>query len=150
MVHFKSRDLEKLFKYGNFWHLFIFNDKGMNAAAICQDDKDTFTTHLLLPVDADHESIDSHDAVYRALGGMGPPFKVEIDEILVRSAYRHSIAVARKYHSPGGRVYLAGDSAHQNIPTGGYGMNMVRLLSRDYNIHVFSTAMLTTSCTGHR
>jgi len=101
----------------------------MCAAAICQDDKDTFTIHLLLPPDTDHESIDSHDAVYRALGGNGDPFKIEIDEILVRSTYKHSIAVARNYHSPGGRVYLAGDSAHQNIPTGGYGMNMVRLVS---------------------
>ncbi|KAH7085896.1 FAD-binding domain-containing protein [Paraphoma chrysanthemicola] len=94
LVHFKSRDLK------------------------------IFTTHLLLPLDAEHESINSYDAVYRTLGGAGEPFEVAIDEITVRSAYRHSVAVARSYRSPGGRVFLAGDSAHQNVPTGGYGMNM--------------------------
>ncbi|KAF4950236.1 hypothetical protein FGADI_8324 [Fusarium gaditjirri] len=123
LVHFKSTDLSNLFKFGRFWYLFIFNDAGLHAAAICQDDKDVFTTHLLLPLDADHGSIDSHDAVYKALGGLRGPFKVNIDEILVRSAYRHSIAVARSYRSSGGKVFLAGDSAHQNIPSGGYGMN---------------------------
>ena len=126
LVHFKSRDLKKLFKFGRFWHSFVFNEKGLYGAAICQDDNEIFTTHLLLPLDADHASIGSEDAVYLALGGMGGPFKVDIDEILVRSAYRHSIAVARAYRSHLGRVYLAGDAAHQNIPTGGYGMNTVR------------------------
>ena len=128
LVHFKSRDLGTLFKFGPFWHLFIFTDAGLHAAAICQDDKDTFTTHLLLPLDVDHASIDSHDAIYTALGGLRGPIEVKIDEILVRSAYRHSIAVSRNYCSAKGRVYLAGDSAHQNIPTGGYGMNTVSLI----------------------
>lgn len=125
LVHFKSRDWQRLLKFGNFWHLFIFDKDGLRGAAINQDDNDTFTTHLLLPMDVDHEAIDSHDAVYRALGGMGEPFKIKIDEILVRSTYRHSIAVARSLRSPLGKVFLAGDSAHQNIPTGGYGMNTV-------------------------
>lgn len=110
---------------GRFWHLFIFNEHGFGSAAISQDDQYTFTTHLLLPLDADHENINSHDAAYQALGGMGGPYKFDIDEVLVRSTYRHSIAVARAYRSRLGRVFLAGDSAHQNIPTGGYGMNMV-------------------------
>ena len=34
------------------------------------------------------------------------------------------MAVTRDWASPGLRVFLAGDAAHQNIPTGGYGMNM--------------------------
>lgn len=55
---------------------------------------------------------------------MHEPYEIKIDEILVRSTYRPSIAVAQKYASPNLRVLLAGDSAHQNIPTGGYGMNM--------------------------
>lgn len=137
LIHFKSKDLGNLFKFGHFWHLFIYNQIGLHAAAISQNDEDIFTTHLLLPLDADNESIDSHDAVYRALGGMGPPFRIEIDEILVRSAYRHSIAVARTYRSSYGKIYLAGDSAHQNIPTGGYGMNMVSPNLTHY-LHVLS------------
>ena len=58
------------------------------------------------------------------LGGLKTPYKIQIDEILVRSTYRPSIAIARSYAGSKGRVYLAGDSAHQNIPTGGYGMNI--------------------------
>lgn len=125
LVHFKSRDLDKLFKQGRFWHLFISNENGLGGAVISQDDEYIFTTHLLLPLEADHSQIDSHDAVYRVLGGMGGPFKIDIDEILIRSTYRHSIAVARQYRSRLGHVFLAGDAAHQNIPTGGYGMNTV-------------------------
>lgn len=131
LVHFKSRDWDRLFKFGRFWHLFVFDEHGLQGAAISQDDKDTFTTHLVLPLDVDPEEINSHDAVYRALGGMGGPYLVHIDEILVRSTYRHSIAIARNYRSRLGRVFLAGDSAHQNIPTGGYGMNTVSGLWTD-------------------
>lgn len=58
------------------------------------------------------------------LGGLKKPYSIEIDEILVRSTYRPSIAIARSYAGSKGRIYLAGDAAHQNIPTGGYGMNM--------------------------
>lgn len=75
-------------------------------------------------MDVDSSSIESADAVYAVLGGMGQKYEITIDEILVRSTYRPSIAVAEKYQGPLGQVYLAGDAAHQNIPTGGYGMNM--------------------------
>ena len=85
---------------------------------------DTFTVHLFLPLDVDTDKIESKAAVYRALGGLYEDFEVEIDEILVRSVWRPNIAVTRTWHSPNRRVFLAGDSAHQNIPTGGYGMNM--------------------------
>lgn len=103
----------------------MFGSQGLQGAVICQDDKEVFTTHLMLPLGVESDSIDSNDAVYQVLGGMGSPYKIEIDEILVRSTYRHSVAVAASYRSQHGRVFLAGDSAHQNVPTGGYGMNMV-------------------------
>lgn len=76
-------------------------------------------------MEVDHNTIGTHEAAYRAIGGLGGPYEFEIDEVLVRSTYRHSIAVARRYRSSKGKIFLAGDSAHQNIPTGGYGMNMV-------------------------
>lgn len=41
----------------------------------------------------------------------------------MRSTYRPSIAVARSLSGPRMRIFLAGDAAHQNVPTGGYGMN---------------------------
>ena len=58
------------------------------------------------------------------LGGLDKPYSIQIDEILVRSTYRPSIAIARSYAGLKSRVFLAGDAAHQNVPTGGYGMNM--------------------------
>ncbi|OQV00123.1 FAD binding domain-containing protein [Cladophialophora immunda] len=124
LVHFRSRDLEKLHKHGRFWHLFVYGEEGLSGAAICQDDEYVFTTHLLLPLGVDHTQIGPHEAAYKALAGMGSPYEFQIDEVLVSSTYRHSIAVARQYRSQMGKVFLAGDAAHQNIPTGGYGMNM--------------------------
>lgn len=124
-MHFKSRDLTRLHKQGRFWHIFLLGASGgFEAAIISQDEKDTWTTHLFLPLDSEPEKIDSHDAVYRVLGGLYGPYRIEIDEILVRSTWRPNIAVARTWSGSKGRVFLAGDSAHQNIPTGGYGMNM--------------------------
>lgn len=50
-------------------------------------------------------------------------YRIHIDEILVRSIWRPYIAVARRWSSPNYLIHIAGDAAHQNIPTGGYGMN---------------------------
>ncbi|KAL4935968.1 hypothetical protein BDV06DRAFT_233819 [Aspergillus oleicola] len=126
LVHFKSRDLARLYKQGRFWHLFVLSNKGeISGACICQDEVSIFTVHMFLPLEQDASTeISSEDAIATVLGGDAGKYPIEVDEILVRSTYRPHIAVARQYSSPGGRVYLAGDSAHQNIPTGGYGMNM--------------------------
>ncbi|KAK1725890.1 FAD-binding domain-containing protein [Colletotrichum acutatum] len=125
LVHFKSRDLAKLHKQGRFWHIFLLGQSGgFEGAIISQDEMDTWTTHLFLPLDAEPEKIESHHAVYRVLGGLYEPYKFQIDEILVRSIWRPNVAVTHHWRSREGHVFLAGDSAHQNIPTGGYGMNM--------------------------
>ncbi|EXJ79925.1 hypothetical protein A1O3_08210 [Capronia epimyces CBS 606.96] len=127
LVHFKSRDLSRLHVQGQFWHIFFLSDHaegGFGSTIIAQDEVDTWTTHLFLPLDAEPDKIESHDAVYRALGGLHGPYPIEIDEVLVRSVWRPNIAVTRQWSSAGQRVHVAGDAAHQNIPTGGYGMNM--------------------------
>ncbi|KAF1955081.1 hypothetical protein CC80DRAFT_566391, partial [Byssothecium circinans] len=72
----------------------------------------------------DTSAISSEEAVYKVLGGLNGKYEIKIDEILVRSTWRPSIAVARTWASPDHRVFIAGDAAHQNVPTGGYGMNM--------------------------
>jgi FAD binding domain len=124
LVHFKSRDLTRLYKQGRFWHIFFLAEHGgLRGAIIAQDEVDTWTTHLFLPLDAEPEKIEAHDAVYRVLGGLYGRFEIAIDEILVRSIWRPNIAVTRAWSSPNLRVFVAGDAAHQNIPTGGYGMN---------------------------
>ncbi|KAM5356836.1 hypothetical protein ACJ41O_003482 [Fusarium nematophilum] len=124
LVHFKSRDLGRLQKQGQFWHLHTFSESGLMGAIVAQDEVDTWTAHVLLPMEADSSAIDPHEAIYAVLGGMDGPFRIDIDEILVRSSYRPNLAVAKSYLSPKRRIFLAGDAAHQNIPTGGYGMNM--------------------------
>ncbi|OQU99370.1 FAD binding domain-containing protein [Cladophialophora immunda] len=82
-------------------------EQGVEATVtdLSRSKTDTFTTHLFLPMDADESAIGTEEAVYRVLGGMYQPYEVQIDQVM-------------------GWIYLAGDSAHQNIPTGGYGMNM--------------------------
>lgn len=119
LVHFKSRDITRLHKQGQFWHIGFAH----GAFIIAQDEVDTWTLHTPIPIDADWEKIDPEETVYKALGGPSGPWPIKIDEILVKSSWRPNICIAESYISPGGRVFLAGDSAHQNIPTGGYGMN---------------------------
>ncbi|KAL2061490.1 hypothetical protein VTL71DRAFT_6867 [Oculimacula yallundae] len=124
LVHFKSRDLRRLHAQGRFWHLFFIGDNGFSGAAISQNEIDTWTTHLFLPLDQDPDTVSSQEAVETVLGGIHGRYEIKIDEVLVRSTYRPSIAIADNYSVPGGNIFLAGDAAHQNIPTGGYGMNM--------------------------
>ncbi|KAH7232704.1 hypothetical protein B0J15DRAFT_572201 [Fusarium solani] len=90
---------------------------------ISQDEVDTWTAHLPISLDTDWKSLDPKESVYKVLGGSQGPFPVTIDEVLVCSAWRPSIAIAQRFVSDSLRVFLVGDAAHQNIPTGGYGMN---------------------------
>lgn len=127
LVHFKSRDLRRLHKHGRFWHIFFTDPSGgLGGAIIAQDEIDTWTTHLFLPVESDEDPsvLSSEEVVYRVLGGMYGPYPIMIDEILVRSTWRPVIAVTESWSGSHSRAFLAGDAAHQNIPTGGYGMNM--------------------------
>lgn len=124
-MHFKSRDLTRLHKQGQFWHIFSIVEPGQfGGAIIAQDEIETWTVHYFLPLDTDTSAISSEEAVYTVLGGLNGKYEIKIDEILVRSTWRPSIAVARTWADQDLRVFLAGDAAHQNIPTGGYGMNM--------------------------
>lgn len=93
---------------------------------IAQDEINTWTAHLFLPTDGqdDADSWSAEDVVGRDLGGTYSPFPIKVDRVLVRSTWRPVIAVAKAWDGPNNRGFLAGDAAHQNIPTGRYGMNM--------------------------
>ncbi|PVH95457.1 hypothetical protein DM02DRAFT_149202 [Periconia macrospinosa] len=119
LIHFKSRDLTRLHKQGQFWHIFFTS----GAIIIAQDEVDTWTIHRPVPVDTDVSGIDPRETIYQALGGECAPFEIEIDDILITNVWRPTMALADKYASVGKRVFISGDAAHQNIPTGGYGMN---------------------------
>lgn len=122
LVHFKSRDLTRLHAQGQFWHIFLSN----GSAIIAQNEIDTWTTHLFVPLDLDTSTLDPHAVVAQVLGGSAGPYPIAIDEILVTSTWRPNICLVDRYDSSTngyGKVFLSGDAAHQNVPTGGYGMN---------------------------
>jgi hypothetical protein len=63
------------------------------------------------------ESIDAAEVLTRAVGR---PFAFELQ---ATNHWHHHQSVARQWRSGAGRVFLAGDSAHLFVPTGGVGMN---------------------------
>ncbi|KXH60580.1 FAD binding domain-containing protein [Colletotrichum nymphaeae SA-01] len=119
LIHFKSRDLTALHKQGQFWHIFFTS----GSVVISQDEINTWTIHLPISLDTDWKSLDPTESIYRGLGGSLAPYPIKVDEILVCSSWRPNITIAERFASESFRVFLAGDAAHQNIPTGGYGMN---------------------------
>ncbi|KIW81594.1 hypothetical protein Z517_04620 [Fonsecaea pedrosoi CBS 271.37] len=120
LVHFRSTDLARLRKCGQFWHIFFTS----GAAVIAQNEIDTWTVHKPIALDVDHTKLDPYETIAEVLGGStGTPYPIKVDEILVTSSWRPNICIADRYRSTGGRIFLSGDSAHQNIPTGGYGYN---------------------------
>lgn len=106
LVHFKSRDLSRIHRQGQFWHIFFTH----GGVIISQDEVDTWTTHLPVRLDFDQSSIDAREQIYKVLGGQGPPFEIDIDEILVSSVWRPNNAIADRYRSLGGRAFIAGDA----------------------------------------
>jgi hypothetical protein len=112
LVHFKSRDLRRLHMQGQFWHIFFTH----GGVIIAQDEIDTWTTHLPVPVGFDQSTLDPKEQIYRVLGGQGAPYEIEVDEILVSSVWRPNNAVADLYCNPGGRVFIAGDAG--KLPLG--------------------------------
>jgi 2-polyprenyl-6-methoxyphenol hydroxylase-like FAD-dependent oxidoreductase len=107
MIHFQSDARDVLQAFGVAWH--YQTDKG---TLIAQDDKDTWTLQTRMPADGKPDP----QAVLDAWAGRSFARK-----ILVANPWFTHLLLAERYQS--GRVFLAGDAAHQYIPTGGYGMN---------------------------
>lgn len=110
MVHFHSTDTELLQRWGTTWHY-------QNAAGtlIAQNDIDTWTLQCFLPPGDDGSSWDA-DAVLQNWAGRTFDYT-----ILQANPWTAHFVVAETYHK--GRALIAGDAAHQYMPTGGYGMN---------------------------
>jgi 2-polyprenyl-6-methoxyphenol hydroxylase-like FAD-dependent oxidoreductase len=110
MIHFKSDARDLLQAFGVAWH--YQTDKG---TLIAQDDKDTWTLQTRPPAGVDPAAIDPHPILDAWAG------RTFEREILVANPWATHLLLAGRYQE--GRVFLAGDAAHQYIPTGGYGMN---------------------------
>jgi 2-polyprenyl-6-methoxyphenol hydroxylase-like FAD-dependent oxidoreductase len=110
MIHFKSDARELLQAFGSAWH--YQTDKG---TLIAQDDHDTWTLQTRPPGGVVPEKADP-GPILDAWAGRAFPRR-----ILVANPWVTHLLLADRYGD--GRVFLAGDSAHQYIPTGGYGMN---------------------------
>jgi 2-polyprenyl-6-methoxyphenol hydroxylase-like FAD-dependent oxidoreductase len=110
MVHVRSTARDVLQRWGVAWHY-----QSAIGTLIAQNDHDVWTLQARWQEGMAPESVDPR-ALLRAFAGCDFDY-----EILVANAWASHLLVAERYRS--GRVFLAGDSAHQVITTGGYGMN---------------------------
>lgn len=108
MVHFRSGARDILQAFGVAWHY-----QSAMGTLIAQDDKEIWTLQMRMPTDGKTDP----NLVLDAWVGRGDFER----KILVANPWFTNLLLADRYQS--GRVFLAGDSAHQYIPTGGYGMN---------------------------
>lgn len=111
MVHFESSDREFLQRFGIAWHY----QSPTGSTLIAQDDDKTWTLHCIIEPDVDAHAIDPAAFAQEALG---KPFQIDV---LQANPWSPHLVLANGYGR--GRVWMAGDSVHQVIPTGGYGMN---------------------------
>jgi 2-polyprenyl-6-methoxyphenol hydroxylase-like FAD-dependent oxidoreductase len=109
-IHFRSDGRSILQPRGPWWHW-----QTLQGSLVAQNDVDMWTLHTFLPAGVDASALDPA-AVLRDWAGCDFEF-----EMLVADPWSPHLVVASSYG--GGRVFLAGDSVHQVIPTGGYGMN---------------------------
>jgi FAD-dependent monooxygenase len=70
-----------------------------------------------MSLEEDIDNIDPAEVVYRLLGSNTGRFPIKIDEILVKSVWRPNLAVADRYRTRNGRVFLCGDSGKPSSST---------------------------------
>jgi 2-polyprenyl-6-methoxyphenol hydroxylase-like FAD-dependent oxidoreductase len=110
MIHFKSDSRGLLQAFGVAWHY-----QTALGTLIAQDDADTWTLQTRPPAGVDPDSVDPGPLLDKWAG------RAFTRNILVANPWFTHLLLADRYRDS--RVFLAGDAAHQYIPTGGYGMN---------------------------
>lgn len=110
MVHFRTDDRALLQRWGPIYHL-----QNGGGTIIAQNDRDIYTLQAWLLPGMDPDQMTPEGVLE---GWVGTHFDYEI---LQANPWFAHFVVAEKYRETS--ALLAGDSAHQFIPTGGYGMN---------------------------
>ena len=112
MTHFRTSDPQAralLQRWGLTWHY-----QSVHGTLIAQNDRDVWTLHTRYPAN-ERDAAEPGALIARFVGANIP------HEILVANPWTPHLLVADVAGTR--RVLLAGDAAHQYIPTGGYGMN---------------------------
>jgi 2-polyprenyl-6-methoxyphenol hydroxylase-like FAD-dependent oxidoreductase len=89
--------------------------QSVRGTLIAQNDRDIWTLHSRFPEGKTPETVNPSEIIQNFAGR---PFE---HQVLVANHWSPHLLVADAYQR--GRVLLAGDAAHQYIPTGAYGMN---------------------------
>ena len=110
-IHFISHDKDIFEPFGPAWHY----QSPVYGTLVSQDGKERYTLHSFLLEGEDPATVNPYDKV-RPFVGKDFHF-----ELLQAIQWNNNLLVADNYRDR--RVFLAGDSTHQYIPTGGYGMN---------------------------
>ena len=110
LTHIRSTATDVLQRFGVAWHY-----QSIAGTLIAQNDCDVWTLQTRWPDELPPDQVDPQ-VLLRTFVGCEFPY-----EILVHNAWTPHFLVAESYGT--GRVVLAGDAAHQFVPTGAYGMN---------------------------
>jgi 2-polyprenyl-6-methoxyphenol hydroxylase-like FAD-dependent oxidoreductase len=110
-IHFTSSNKDVLERWGRAWHY----QSATHGTMVSQDGGDIWTLHAIVPPATDFDTIDPEALLFGFTGG-----PIECD-VFQANDWMSRLVVADAYRA--GRVFLAGDAAHQYVPTGGYGMN---------------------------
>lgn len=115
-IVFRSQTLASHVPHGKAVHYWVLNPKQPGVVGRL-DLVDTWWC-IAVGVDAERGAADPDGVVRNLIGDEQPQIPIEI---LATDPWRARMALADSYGK--GRIYLAGDAAHQNPPWGGHGFN---------------------------
>jgi 2-polyprenyl-6-methoxyphenol hydroxylase-like FAD-dependent oxidoreductase len=115
-VVFRAESLASRMRFGNAVHYWVLNptQPGLVGRLNLVDE----WWCVIMGISAEQGAIDPARLVHNLIGDGEEPIAIEV---LATDPWRARMQVADTYRS--GRIFLAGDAAHQNPPWGGHGFN---------------------------